>query len=86
MLKMSQINNIRDLWQCGYSISEIAKITGCDRATVSKYLKTEDFSTGPEKKTRIVPSKLDPHKEIIRKWIRDDQKEWYKQRSRERKR
>lgn len=80
MLKMSQINHIRDLWQCGYSITEIAKQTGYDRATVSKYLKTEDFSPEPVKQARVVPSKLDPYKEIIRKWIRDDQKEWYKQR------
>lgn len=36
MLNMPQINNIRDLSNCGYKICEISKITGTDRKTVVK--------------------------------------------------
>ena len=36
MLTMSQINDIRDLSQKGYSISKISSLTGLDRKTVRK--------------------------------------------------
>ena len=36
MLIMSQINHIRDLRQCGYRISEIAKKVGADHKTIRK--------------------------------------------------
>ena len=59
MLNMSQINNIRDLMQCGYNISEIEKITGFDRKTIRKYLQIDDFSPHPQPK-QTHPSILDP--------------------------
>ena len=58
MLTMSQINDIRDLSQKGYSISKISSLTGSDRKTVRKYLNQDDFSPQPpvaKRRTSIVP-------------------------------
>ena len=57
MLTMSQINDIRDLSQKGYSISKISSLTGLDRKTVRKYLNQDDFSPQPpvaKQRTSIV--------------------------------
>lgn len=78
MFTMSQINHIRDLHKCGYSISEISKETGADRKTVSKYLKMDDFSPEPpvsESKESI----LDPFKPVIAEWLAADGNHWEKQ-------
>ena len=47
MLKMSQVNYIRDLSNSGYRIAEISKKLKLDRKTVRKYLSQEDFSPTP---------------------------------------
>ena len=47
MLKISQVNDIRDLSNSGYRIAEISKKLNLDRKTVRKYLKQEDFSPTP---------------------------------------
>ena len=47
MLKMSQVNDIRDLSNSGYRIAEISKKLKLDRKTVRKYLSQEDFSPTP---------------------------------------
>ena len=44
MLKMSQINYIRDLHNCGYSAKEIQEKTNADPKTIRKYLNQDDFS------------------------------------------
>ena len=64
MLKMSQVNYIRDLSNSGYRIAEISKKLKIDRKTVRKYLSQEDFSPSPPVK-HSVPSKLDPYKPKI---------------------
>lgn len=79
MFKMSQINHIKDLHQCGYKISEIQKLTGASRKTIRKYILQEDFSPAmPNEEKR--PSILDPFKETIDAWLNEDQKNWHKQR------
>ncbi len=78
MLKMSQINHIRDMARNGYRISEIAKETGTDAKTVRKYLEIEDFSPEPPIKVKK-DSKLDAYKATIIQWLSEDQKTWYKQ-------
>ena len=78
MLKMSQINHIRDMARNGYRISEIAKETGTDAKTVRKYLEIEDFSPEPPIKVKK-DSKLDAYKATIIQWLTEDQKTWYKQ-------
>lgn len=79
MLTMSQINDIRDLSQKGYSISKISSLTGLDRKTVRKYLNQDDFSPQPpvaKRRTSIVT----PYLDIIKEWLEEDQKHWSKQR------
>ena len=78
MLNMSQINHIRDLKAGGYSVSEISRMTGVDRKTIRKYLAMENFSPEVPLQTER-PSKLDPFKEIIDRWLEEDKKRWYKQ-------
>ena len=78
MLTMSQVNHIKDLSNCGYRISEIAKETGTDPKTIRKYLSQEDFSPVPPV-TLEKPSNLDPFKPIIHEWIQEDKKHWRKQ-------
>ena len=78
MLTMSQINHIKDLSNCGYRVSEIAKETGTDPKTIRKYLSQEDFSPTPPVKVER-PSILDPFKPVIKQWLEDDKKHWRKQ-------
>jgi len=54
---------LRDLFDDGLSISEIARQTGHDRKTISKYINSE---TPPLRKKRTEkPGKLDPYKDYI---------------------
>ncbi len=78
MLTMSQINHIKDLSNCGYRISEIAKETGTDPKTIRKYLSQEDFSPKPPLMVEK-PSILDSFKPVIDQWLEDDKKHWKKQ-------
>lgn len=78
MLTMSQINHIKDLSNCGYRISEIAKETGTDPKTIRKYLSQEDFSPAPPVLAEK-PSILDPFKPVIDQWLEEDKKHWSKQ-------
>lgn len=78
MLKMSQVNYIRDLSNSGYRIAEISKKLKLDRKTVRKYLSQEDFSPTPPMK-HPVSSKLGPYKPKILDWLAEDQHVWQKQ-------
>ena len=79
MLKMSQVNDIKDLHGCGYSISKIAEKLHLDPKTVRKYVMIDDFSPKPPCQKKV-PSILDPFKSTIKEWLRNDRKEWHKQR------
>lgn len=78
MLKMSHINYIRDLHNCGFKIGEIAEKSHVDPKTVRKYLAMEDFSPQPPKIANK-PSILDPFKDFIHTCLDDDAKVWHKQ-------
>ncbi|MDD4450663.1 MAG: IS21 family transposase [Sphaerochaeta sp.] len=81
MLKMSQIENIKNMWREGSTIAEIREVTDLDRKTISKYIQQEDFSKDPEqyaKETR--PSKLDPYKPIIDGLLEKQSEYFHKQR------
>ncbi len=54
---------LRDLFDDGLSISEIARQTGHDRKTIRKYLNSE-IPPMRKKKSRN-PGKIDPYKEYI---------------------
>ena len=78
MLKMSQVNYIRDLHNSGCRISKISDETGVDPKTIRKYIQKDDFSQKPPKKTAH-PSILDGYKKTINEWLDEDKKSWYKQ-------
>ena len=63
MLKIEEWLMIRDLYSQGFNISEIAKQTGFDRKTVSKYLRLKTLPE-PQKRPKR-KSKLDPFKPYI---------------------
>lgn len=79
MLKMSQINYIRDLRDCGYSAKEIQEKTNADPKTIRKYLRQDDFSLKPPIK-QVHLSILDDFKETIDTWLKEDKQNWHKQR------
>ena len=78
MLNMSQINDIKDLAKKGHRISEIARKTGRDPKTITKYLEMDDFSPKPPSIKRS-KSILDPYKPYITEWLEEDKKHWRKQ-------
>ena len=78
MLKMSSVNDIRDLSNSGYRIAEISKQLKLDRKTVQKYLNQEDFSPTPPVR-HPAPSKLDPYKPKILEWLAEGRHGWQKQ-------
>jgi len=63
MLPEGEFHMLRDLHRQGLSISEIARQTGYNRRTVSKYVKAEAPPT--TRKPSIKPSKLDAYKDYI---------------------
>jgi transposase len=79
VLSMDQINSIKDLAYEGYSVAKIAREVASDEKTVRKYLAQQDFSPQPPEK-RVMPSKLDPYKSEIGRWLDGDKAVWYKQR------
>lgn len=80
MLAMVQVHHIRKLHKKkGLSLRGVAKSTGHDFRTVKKYIEQDNF--GPilvENRGR--PSKMDPYKELIDSWLKEDLKYSVKQR------
>jgi hypothetical protein len=78
MLKMSQIETIKDLQAKGLGpVAERLKIT---RKTASKYMAAEAFEAKLKSSQEEASSKLDPFKPIIQGWLEEDRKNRYKQR------
>jgi len=79
MLRMNQIDHIKDLQRQGYGPKEIAARLGIDRKTTSKYMRTEEYSDAvPTRKA--TSSKLDPWKAEIEQWLEEDRRMRFKQR------
>lgn len=72
MLTMDQINNIRFLKRTqGKTYKEVGEITGVSYKTIKKYEELEDLT--PKIRPYIKrPTKLDPFKKEIRKWLVSD--------------
>ncbi len=81
---MEDQHRIRELYysQGIENISEIARITGYNRKTITKYLDKDDFSPKPPEPAREEehPSKLEPYKPLIDSWLIADKKAPRKQR------
>lgn len=83
MLTMDQIHRIRQLYyeQGLDNISEIARRTGLDWKTVSKYVDKTDFNEKPPAPSeQNTCPKLDPFKPLIDQWLPDDRNAPRKQR------
>ena len=79
MIEMSQIQNIKTMYNSGAGVSSISKALGISEPTVRKYLKMDDFN--PSKPIREARrSKLDPYKEKVDRWLSEDKSSWHKQR------
>lgn len=79
MLKVNQYEFIRTGFRVyGYSITEIAKITGHSRNTVRKALKQE-YSGYTKRSHQPFPA-LEPYKKVIDTWLMDDKEQHSKQR------
>ena len=70
MLRSQTVNTIQDLNTQGKSVQEIAQELGISRTTVRKYLKHPEAVIRKPRPPR--PSKLDPYKEQIKKWVMED--------------
>lgn len=70
MLRSQTVNTIHDLAIQGKSIQGIARELGISRNTVRKYLRHPEAVFPQPRAPR--PSKLDPYKEQIRKWVMED--------------
>ena len=82
MLAMDQIHRIRQLfYEQGHSISEIARMTGFNWKTVSKYVDKDNFNdpNPMPAQTKLCP-KLDPYKKVIDSWLEEDKTAPRKQR------
>jgi transposase len=80
---MDQIHRIRQLYyeQGLTNLSEIARQTGLDWKTVSKYVDMTDFNEpDPMPKENNLCPKLDPFKPLIDNWLNEDKKAPRKQR------
>ncbi|NLM28989.1 MAG: transposase [Methanomicrobiales archaeon] len=70
MLDMEDFLFIRELYNQGVTISQIARETGFDRKTIRKYALSNEPPTAKPRARK--PSKLDDYKEYIRNRISDN--------------
>jgi transposase len=70
MLRSQTVLTIHDLHTQGKSVQEIAQELRISRTTVRKYLSHPEAVIRQPRPPR--PSKLDPYKEQIKKWVRED--------------
>jgi transposase len=79
MLRMNQIDEIKELQRQGLGPQEIAGRLNLNRKTVAKYMKVEDFN-GTLLGKRASVSKLDLWKPKIDEWLAEDRRMRFKQR------
>jgi transposase len=70
MLRSQTVNTIHDLALQGKMVQEIAHELQISRTTVRKYLQHPEAVIPKPRPPR--PSKLDPFKERVRKWVTED--------------
>src|SRR2546425_9687083 len=71
MIRSRTVNTIHELSAQGKSIQDIAITLGLARNTVRKYLRHPELSSMPRPRPNR-RSKLDPFKEQIKQWIKED--------------
>lgn len=79
MITMDIINDIKYLKRVqGLSYASVKKITGCSYNTIKKYEEMENMT--PKFNTPKKISKIEPFKEIVKKWLMEDKGRPHKQR------
>src|SRR5579862_5412428 len=68
MLRSGQVNTIREMVVQGKPVRAIARELGLARNTVRRYVRGTPAATAQPRR----PSKLDPFKAPIRRWVRED--------------
>ena len=71
MIRSRTVNTIHELAAQGKSIQQIAITLGIARNTVRKYLRHPELVAMPHPRPNR-RSKLDPFKEQVKKWIKED--------------
>lgn len=79
MLKMNQIDQIKELQRQGTGPKEIGERLSLDRKTVAKYMACNDFGQKVSQKSRR-GSRLDPFRAKIDEWLEEDRRMRFKQR------
>lgn len=79
MLRINQIDEIKELQRQGLGPQEIAGRLSLNRKTVAKFMKVEDFRGALSGKKASV-SKLDCWKPKIDEWLLEDRRMRFKQR------
>jgi transposase len=80
MLTMEHIYHIRyEYNEKEKSLRQIAKETGHDRKTISKYVGQKDFNL-PKPKLSSRKKKTDQYKRLVIQWLKEDEKAPRKQR------
>lgn len=79
MLRMNQIEQVKELQRQGLGVTKIAARLEMDRKTVAKYMLSEDYNpTLPQQEETA--SKLDRWKAEIDQWLEEDRRMRFKQR------
>lgn len=79
MLRMNQVDQIKDLQRQGLGPQEIGSRLRIDRKTVARYMARDDFRQALVPKTPA-NSRLDPFKPKIDEWLEEDRRMRFKQR------
>ena len=79
MLRMNQIDQIKELQRQGIGPKEIASRLKLNRKTVAKYMGKDEYPDAVPSEAHG-PSKLDPFKETINGWLAEDRRMRFKQR------
>lgn len=79
MLRMNQVDQIKELQRQGVGPQEIASRLRLDRKTVTRYMACDDYDRKLAAKAATV-SRLDPFKAKIDEWLEEDRRMRFKQR------
>lgn len=79
MLRMNQVDQIKELQRQGVGPQEIGRRLSLNRKTVARYMAREDYEREVAAKSTAV-SRLDPFKPKIEEWLEEDRRMRFKQR------
>ncbi|HUX39099.1 MAG TPA: IS21 family transposase [Rectinemataceae bacterium] len=79
MLRMNQVDQIKELQRQGVGPQEIGSRLQLNRKTVARYMARDDYDREIRAKTPAV-SRLDPFKAKIEEWLEEDRRMRFKQR------